>query len=25
MSANKKTRQPRKFELTFQDMAWAPV
>ena len=25
MSANKKTRQPRKFELTFQDMVWAPV
>jgi hypothetical protein len=25
MPANKKVLQPRKFELTFQDMAWAPV
>ncbi|MGZ8442539.1 MAG: phage tail fiber protein [Candidatus Binatia bacterium] len=25
MPANKKILQPRKFELTFQDMAWAPV
>lgn len=25
LPANKKILQPRKFELTFQDMAWAPV